>query len=123
MAKCAMILAQFSLIDNPMKNHFVIPLILLAVSCSAYRPDIRQGNVLETAQIKKLQLGMTQKQVSFLLGSPLLQDPFHRNRWDYIYTLQKPDEPTQKQRLTLYFKNDTLEKIDDSQLELKQLNN
>ena len=118
-----MILPQFSLIDNPMKNQFVfllLPLFLLA-ACSAYRPDIRQGNVLDTDQIKKLQLGMTQKQVSFLLGSPLLQDPFHRNRWDYIYTLKKPDEPMQQQRLTLYFKGDALEKIDDSQLALKTL--
>jgi outer membrane protein assembly factor BamE len=118
-----MILPQFSLIDNPMKNHLVILVLALmfVVGCSAYRPDIRQGNVLEPAQINKLQLGMTQKQVIFLLGSPLLQDPFHRNRWDYIYTLQKPDEPMQQQRLTLYFANDALEKIDASQLEIKPL--
>ncbi len=118
-----MILYQFSLIDNPMKNFFALLLtaLLSLGACSAYRPDIRQGNVLESEQIKKLQVGMTQKQVSFLLGNPLLQDPFHRTRWDYLYTLKKPDEPTQQQRLTLYFKNETLEKIDDSQLGVKSL--
>lgn len=85
-------------------------------ACTAYRPNIQQGNVIETEQVKKLTLGMNKKQVSFLMGTPLLQDPFHRNRWDYIYTLKKPNAPMIKQRLTLTFKDDVLEKIDDSEL-------
>lgn len=92
-------------------------------ACSAFRPDIQQGNVLESDQIKKLQLGMSSKQVKFLLGSPLLQDPFHRNRWDYIYTLKKPNEPMVRQRLTLYFKDEALEKIDDTQLDKQAITN
>ena len=93
--------------------------LLLIQSCGAYRPDIQQGNVLETEQIQKVKLGMTKKQISFLLSAPLLQDPFHRDRWDYIYTLQKPDEPVIRQRLTLFFSNDALTKIDDSEFDRK----
>lgn len=118
-----MILSQFSLIDNPMKNFFAFFLTasISLTACSAYRPDLRQGNVLDSEQIKKLQVGMTQKQVSFILGNPLLLDPFHRTRWDYLYTLKKPDEPILQQHLILYFKNEILEKIDDSQLDAKSL--
>lgn len=95
----------------------------LLSACSAFRPDIQQGNVLEADQVKKLTIGMSKKQVSFLLGSPLLQDPFHRNRWDYIFTLKQPDVPMIRQRLTLYFKDEALEKIDDSQLEKQPVEN
>lgn len=105
-----------------------VPLLMLCSlfllgGCTAYVPDIQQGNVLEPEQVKKLTIGMSRKQVSFLLGAPLLQDPFHRDRWDYVYTLKKRGEPLVQQRLTLYFKSDSLEKIDDSQLEKKTLNN
>ena len=99
---------------------FLISLLPL-VSCSAYRPDIQQGNVLETEQLQKIQLGMTKKQVSFLLGAPLLQDPFHRDRWDYMYTLKKANEPMLRQRLTLFFANDALTKIDDTEFDKKLL--
>lgn len=96
--------------------------LLQIISCGAYRPDIQQGNVLETEQTQKLKLGMTKKQVSFLLGAPLLQDPFHRDRWDYIYTLKKANQPMLRQHLTLFFVNDALTKIDDSEFDKKITN-
>jgi outer membrane protein assembly factor BamE len=101
--------------------YFLIALLPILSSC-AYRPDIQQGNVLETEQLQKIKLGMTKKQVSFLLGSPLLQDPFHRDRWDYIYTLKKANEPLIRQRLTLFFANEVLSKIDDSEFDKKIAN-
>lgn len=85
--------------------------------CSIYIPDIQQGNVLESKKIEKLKTGMTKRQVVFLMGTTLLKDPFHKNRWDYIHTLKKSDEDMTIQRVTLYFKNELLVRIDDSQLQ------
>ena len=60
----------------------------LLVSC-AYKPDVQQGNTLDDKQIAQLKPGMTQQQVVFIMGTALLKDPFHKNRWDYIYTYTK----------------------------------
>ena len=50
-----------------------------------YRVNVQQGNVVEQKQIVQLRPGMTRDQVRYVLGTPLLQDPFHANRWDYVY--------------------------------------
>lgn len=86
------------------------------VSC-AYKPDVQQGNTLEDEQIAQLKLGMTKQQVVFLMGTAILKDPFHKNRWDYLYTHAKGREKPTRRVLTLYFENDRLSKIDKSRLE------
>ncbi|MFM8501354.1 MAG: outer membrane protein assembly factor BamE [Fluviibacter sp.] len=50
-----------------------------------YRVNVQQGNVVEQKNIAQLRPGMTRDQVRYVLGTPLLQDPFHANRWDYVY--------------------------------------
>lgn len=82
----------------------------------AYKPDVQQGNTLDDKQLALLKVGMTRQQVVFLMGTALLQDPFHKDRWDYIYTFAKGHEKAHRRLLTLYFKGDTLAKIDDSQI-------
>jgi len=109
-----------------MRNILITTLIMLLASstgCSIYRPEIQQGNILDLAQVDKLKTGMSKRQVIFVMGTPLLQDPFHKNRWDYIHTV-KPTSSTRMtiQRLTLYFDNDNLQRIDKSGLEKKALN-
>jgi outer membrane protein assembly factor BamE len=65
---------------------------LLALAASGcigpYRMDIQQGNALAPETVARLQPGMTKQQVRVLLGTPLLTDPFHQDRWDYIYTFR-----------------------------------
>ena len=76
-----------------------------------YRPVIQQGNVVKQEQVNQLQPGMSKRQVKFLLGTPMIDDVFHANRWDYAYTLgvgSKPDEIT---RLTVFFADDRLIRI------------
>ena len=85
------------------------------VSC-AYKPDVQQGNTFDEKQISQLKVGMTQQQVVFIMGTALLKDAFHKNRWDYLYTFAKNQDNTERRLLTLYFKNDRLTKIDDSQV-------
>ena len=84
-------------------------------SC-AYRPDVQQGNTFEEKQLSQLKVGMTPQQVTFIMGTALLKDTFHKNRWDYIYTFAKGRGKAKRRLLTLYFKNNRLTKIDDSQV-------
>ncbi|MFK5913901.1 MAG: outer membrane protein assembly factor BamE [Woeseiaceae bacterium] len=91
-------------------------LISLMVTSCAYKPDVQQGNTFEDKQLKQLKLGMTQQQVVFVMGTALLKDPFHNNRWDYLYTFAKNQGKTERRLLTLYFKNGVLSKVDDSQV-------
>ena len=90
------------------------------VSC-AYKPDVQQGNTLDEKQIAQLKIGMNRQQVIFIMGTALLKDPFHKNRWDYLYTYTKGRGKTERRLLTLYFKNDHLAKIDKSRLAKKVL--
>lgn len=65
-----------------------ILLFLLAAllgACTVHKIDIQQGNVITEEQVAKLRPGMEKKQVQRLLGTPLIEDPFHRDRWDYVY--------------------------------------
>ena len=58
---------------------------ILCLSGCIYRIDIQQGNLLEEDAIDQVQVGMTRSQVQFLLGTPMVSDAFHANRWDYTY--------------------------------------
>jgi outer membrane protein assembly factor BamE len=50
-----------------------------------YRANIAQGNLVKEENLSQLEVGMTRNQVRFLLGTPMIDDPFHRDRWDYVY--------------------------------------
>lgn len=85
-------------------------LLLLAISVlltgclRPYTPSIQQGNIISTDQIKQLKIGMSQDDVQYLLGQPILQPTFNNNQWNYIYTYQaKNAGPMQEQRLSLWF--------------------
>jgi len=75
---------------------------------SPYRIDIQQGNVVTQEMVSKLKVGMTRSQVRFVLGSPLVTDMFHGDRWDYVYTMQKQGKPEERRRLTVIFDGDKL---------------
>lgn len=96
-----------------------LPLALSACTSSlmpefvqVYKMDIHQGNILDEDKMKGLRLGMTENEVRFLLGSPMLVDVFHQNRWDYVY-YNKPgkDEPEQR-RISLFFEAGRLARIE-----------
>ena len=94
-----------------------ISLLLLSVTgCSVYKIDIQQGNTLEAEKVAQLKIGMNKQQVQFLLGTPMLQDPFHPARWDYIYSFTPGGEEMRKHHLTLYFDKDVLVNMDKSRV-------
>lgn len=76
-----------------------------------YRPTIQQGNIVTQEQINELRPGMSKRQVRFLLGTPMLTDVFHANRWDYAFTIGVGSKPNQQRQVTVYFENDRLVQI------------
>ena len=81
-----------------------------------HKIEIRQGNLITPEMREKLKVGMTRPQVRSVLGTPLVSDPFHANRWDYVYSLEQSGKMVKRQRLTLYFADDRLTRIDDSDM-------
>ncbi len=79
---------------------------------SFYKVNVRQGNYINRSLVAQLKPGMSKNQVQLLLGTPLLTDPFHANRWDYVYTLQEGHGPMEERRLTLFFEGDVLTRIE-----------
>ena len=73
-----------------------------------YKIDIDQGNVIDQNMVNQLRPDMTKRQVIYVLGSPLLTDPFSSNRWDYIYSVQPGGEDRLQDRIALYFSGDNL---------------
>ncbi len=99
------------------KNLIIITILstaLFFMGCEPHRIDIQQGNKIKPENFALLKQGMSRKQVVFVLGSPLLKDPFHQDRWDYVYYLKPGNQPVKQSRVTLYFDGDTLVRIDDS---------
>ncbi len=100
-------------------HHFLIPVLLLslAAGCSSvkigpHRIDVQQGNALDQENVARLKLGLNRSQVRFLLGTPLVVDPFRTDRWDYVYVYYKAGKLAEQKRITLFFDGDTLTRID-----------
>lgn len=93
-------------------------LICVALSaCSGkipgvYRPPIQQGNVITVEMLQKLELGMDKRKVRFVLGTPLVTDAFHQDRWDYFYSYEYGMADRVQQRASLFFEGDQLVRID-----------
>lgn len=73
-----------------------------------YSLEIQQGNVINQEMIDQLRPNMTQRQVLYIMGSPMLIDVFHKNRWDYLYSEQLEGQPRVQKRISLYFNGDQL---------------
>ena len=78
---------------------------------SPYRIDVRQGNYVSQEMVARLKPGMTQDQVRFALGTPLVSDIFHADRWDYVYRFQPGRGPVQLRRLVVYFEDGKLARV------------
>lgn len=81
-----------------------ICLSLTITSC--YHPTIQQGNVITPEAVAQLKRGMTKAQVFNLMGTPVLMDAFHKNRWLYVYTLLPKKGKYENKRVTVYFSGD-----------------
>ena len=77
-----------------------------------HRQDIQQGNIITQEMVNKLHPGMARRQVSYIMGTPILVDVFHQDRWDYYFSLKKGDEASDQKQISLYFENDKLTRIE-----------
>ena len=85
----------------------ILTSMTLAGCVRSYRVEIQQGNVISAEQIEKLTPGTSRNEVRFILGTPLIVDPFHAERWDYFYSLDPAKgEQVTKYRLSIWFEND-----------------
>ena len=80
---------------------------------SVYRMEIQQGNYLSQEAVSQLKLGMTKEQVRFVLGTPLVADIFHENRWDYVYRRQRENSSqVEARRVSVFFDGDKLVRLE-----------
>ncbi len=96
-------------------------IILLAVLCAScgtalptikpYKLDVQQGNVVTSKMLLQLRPGMTKSQVRFIMGTPLIQDSFHGNRWDYVYQMRESGKIIEQRRVILDFENELLKTV------------
>ena len=112
--------APVSDLRNAMRQLLSSALLIVAVSgCTAdvdfvkpYRIDVRQGNYVTQDMVSQLQPGMSRDQVRFVLGTPLVSDIFHADRWDYVYRFQPGKGVAQERRLTVIFEEGRLVRLD-----------
>lgn len=87
-------------------------LFVLLLEACVYRAAISQGNLLKDEDLDQVEIGMTRSQVRFLLGTPMIDDPFHRDRWDYVYYLKLGRQPaTFKRWVTIEFEDGVVTEI------------
>jgi outer membrane protein assembly factor BamE len=87
---------------------FVLTIALVISSGCVYRANIAQGNVIKDEDLAQLEIGMTRNQVRFLLGTPMIDDPFTRERWDYVYYLKLGRQDARFKRWVSVFFEDGL---------------
>jgi outer membrane protein assembly factor BamE len=104
-----------------MRNFFIIPLIFISILLSAcgsavpkmkpFKMEIQQGNVVTSKMLLQLRPGMTKSQVKFIMGTPLIVDSFHSNRWDYFYQMRQSGKVTEQRRVILDFEKELLARV------------
>ncbi len=77
-----------------------------------YRADIHQGNIIEQEMIDRLKPGMNKRQVRHIMGTPLLVDTFHQERWDYYYSLKQGGDVQESKRVSLFFEGEKLVRLE-----------
>lgn len=92
-----------------------IAFMLSLTQCMSYdfsRRVVKQGNLLSQSKLERLKLGMSKQDVAILMGTSLLSPLFNNNRWDYVYTVRKGSNALQIHRVSLYFSQDALSRIE-----------
>ncbi len=99
-------------------RYFLIFLLVLLTGCGStiptvkpFKMDIQQGNVVTSKMLLQLRPGMTRSQVKFIMGSPLIVDSFHKDRWDYFYQLRQAGKIIEQRRVILDFEKDLLTRV------------
>ena len=93
----------------------LIPILLLSLAAGCvHKIDVQQGNYVTQDLVDKLQPGMTKAEVKGILGTPLLTDAFHANRWDYFFSNKPNRMPEERSRVSIFFKDEKLVEVQGS---------
>jgi outer membrane protein assembly factor BamE len=106
------------MINRLLRNTVILSAVFLG-ACSVpslqfpgvYKVPIQQGNIITQDMIDQLRPGMTRRQVIFVMGTPMVRDPFHQDRWDYVYNYQPGGGTRGQEMVTIYFEDDVLTQI------------
>jgi outer membrane protein assembly factor BamE len=90
----------------------LIPLLLAGCFLVPHKIEMQQGNYVDQEMATKLRPGMTRSQVRFILGTALISDPFHPDRWDYVFLTGKAGDVERERALTVIFDGDSLVRIE-----------
>ena len=82
---------------------------------SVYKVDVVQGHVVTREQLAALSPGQTRAEVQDILGTPLLADPFHPDRWDYAFSLRRDGKVVQRRNVVVWFENDHVKRVEASE--------
>jgi outer membrane protein assembly factor BamE len=90
-----------------------LTVLISAAGCSfslprVHKVTVQQGNLITQQMVDRLKPGMTRSQVSFVLGDPVMHNPFNADRWDYLYRVEVPDVYEEIKTLSLFFDGDLL---------------
>lgn len=96
----------------------IVTLLLIALpACGVigfpgvYKINVEQGNIVTQEDVDRLEQGMTRRQVRFILGTPLIEDTFNRDRWDYHYEMKRGAKVLSEREFTVFFDGDRLESV------------
>lgn len=102
-----------------MRKLILLSLVLITVTAASgcvYRASISQGNLIEQEDLDQVEVGMTRNQIRFLLGTPMVDDPFHAARWDYVYYLKMGrKDATFKRWVSIHFDDNIVSEIQKEQ--------
>ena len=101
----------------------IVLIALLSTSgCNLiYKQNVQQGNALEQEDLDELYIGMSRRQVLFVLGTPSIRDPFHQDRWDYVQTFARRGHQPIQRTVTLRFEDDALSEIIGADSEIQEV--
>jgi outer membrane protein assembly factor BamE len=85
-----------------------------------YRIDIVQGNAITREQASRVKPGMSRLQVRDIMGTPLVADPFHAQRWDYVFSLRRPGTDAQRRSVVVLFEGDAVKSVEATELPTEQ---
>ena len=94
-----------------------LSLLLFLTNCSLFQVVINQGNIVDDDMLEKLEVGMTESQVKYILGTPLISDTFFPNRWDYYTSVSQGEMVLAETKVILYFEDGKLMKWEGGLLE------
>ncbi|MBR51773.1 MAG: cell envelope protein SmpA [Gammaproteobacteria bacterium] len=93
------------------KSFLLLSILICITACTSFSPykvPVLQGNIYEDEDIEKLSEGLTKDQVQFIFGTSMIKDPFHKNRWDYYYSVKVGNKYLSESKLSIFFDENNL---------------